>query len=343
MKWPISAADLWYLVSNAFPSCLLPQLRLLLPRWVTFSGWQKPSCAGWRETPGRTRVYSACVMGGNVSSTLGSSKTPSTHPALRYSRGACPNLLESIFTSFLISSSHQGLWLNQKVFRLNPVRKTLLQIPSKVCCLTEAGKNVLLSPAAGGVGGVGGMSSADHLLGEVPCISDNDLFKLVSISPLFKTLQEIRQCLHYSTNSGSSQHLHNGAETRTPQVKYDWSLKYIFCPCRSWAARAGEQRWLTYPDSTGQALTSALCRLLVWLPGDAVACNLSPVPLRASAAGRVPSHFIKPLRRGSAGLLFRRFSFWCHQSNPLSVRGTAWPRGTFPCNYPAIHGLHNIR
>ncbi|XP_029700281.1 zonadhesin [Takifugu rubripes] len=52
----------------------------------------------------------------------------------------------------------------------------------------------------------------DHLQGAAPCISDPDLFKLVSISPLFKTLQEICQRLHYSTNSGSSQHLHNEAE-----------------------------------------------------------------------------------------------------------------------------------
>lgn len=187
------------------------------------------------------------------------------------------------------------------------------------------------------------MFSADHLQGAAPCISDHDLFKLVSISPLFKTLQEICQGLHYSTNSGSSQHLHNGAETQSTQVKYSWGLKYIFCPCRSWTSRAGQQQCLTWPDSTGQALTSALCRLPVWLPDDAAACKLSPVPLGASAAGQVAPRFIKPLRRGSAGLLFGRFSFWCRQSNPLSVRGTAWPRGTFSCNYPAIHGLHNIR
>lgn len=159
-QWPISAADLWYFVLNYFPSCLLPQLRLSLPRWVTFSGWQRPFYVGWRETPGRTRVCSARVMAGKVSNTLGWSTATSTCPALRYSPGTFLNVLESNVrceTSFwTINSSHQWLWLNQKVFPSNPVRKTLFQSPSKACCLSEAGKNVLLSHAAGDPGAGGG-------------------------------------------------------------------------------------------------------------------------------------------------------------------------------------------
>ncbi|KAI4815467.1 hypothetical protein KUCAC02_005611 [Chaenocephalus aceratus] len=44
---------------------------------------------------------------------------------------------------------------------------------------------------------------------QAPCLSDHDLSKLVSISPLFKTLQEIQRSLHNLTTTGSDQHLHN--------------------------------------------------------------------------------------------------------------------------------------
>ncbi|XP_033971175.1 uncharacterized protein LOC117470490 [Trematomus bernacchii] len=44
---------------------------------------------------------------------------------------------------------------------------------------------------------------------KAPCLSDHDLSKLVSISPLFKTLQEIQQSLQNLTTTGSDQHLHN--------------------------------------------------------------------------------------------------------------------------------------
>ncbi|KAK5904685.1 hypothetical protein CesoFtcFv8_006221 [Champsocephalus esox] len=44
---------------------------------------------------------------------------------------------------------------------------------------------------------------------KAPCLSDHDLSKLVSISPLCKTLQEIQQSLHNLTTTGSDQHLHN--------------------------------------------------------------------------------------------------------------------------------------
>lgn len=57
------------------------------------------------------------------------------------------------------------------------------------------------------------LSSPAHLQSTAPCLSDQDLSKLVSISPLFKTLQEIQQCLQDLTAPGSYQHLHNGRET----------------------------------------------------------------------------------------------------------------------------------
>ncbi|XP_063762752.1 SCO-spondin isoform X2 [Eleginops maclovinus] len=50
-----------------------------------------------------------------------------------------------------------------------------------------------------------------HLQSTAPCLSDHDLSKLVSISPLFKTLQEIQQSLQNLTTAGSSQHLHNAS------------------------------------------------------------------------------------------------------------------------------------
>lgn len=68
----------------------------------------------------------------------------------------CRNQKLDIKRFWTINSSHQWLWLNQKVFLSNPVRKTLFQSPSKVRCLSETGKNVLLSHAAGDCGGGGG-------------------------------------------------------------------------------------------------------------------------------------------------------------------------------------------
>lgn len=56
-------------------------------------------------------------------------------------------------------------------------------------------------------------SCAVHLQSTAPCLSDHDLSTLVSMSPLFKTLQQIQQCLKNLTAAESHQHLHNGAET----------------------------------------------------------------------------------------------------------------------------------
>ncbi|CAF97492.1 unnamed protein product [Tetraodon nigroviridis] len=56
--------------------------------------------------------------------------------------------------------------------------------------------------------------SQDHLQSTAPCINDHELSDLLSISPLFKTLQEIQSHLQ----DFSSQHLHNGAETQSTQA-----------------------------------------------------------------------------------------------------------------------------
>ncbi|XP_068592031.1 uncharacterized protein [Cebidichthys violaceus] len=51
-----------------------------------------------------------------------------------------------------------------------------------------------------------------HLQSTAPYLSDNDLSRLVGISPLFKTLQEIQQSLQNLTTAESDQPLHNAAE-----------------------------------------------------------------------------------------------------------------------------------
>ncbi|XP_070685492.1 uncharacterized protein [Pempheris klunzingeri] len=48
-----------------------------------------------------------------------------------------------------------------------------------------------------------------HLQSTAPCVSDHDLSKLVGISPLFRTLQEIQQSLQDLTSVDSNQRLHN--------------------------------------------------------------------------------------------------------------------------------------
>lgn len=55
-------------------------------------------------------------------------------------------------------------------------------------------------------------SCAVHLQSAAPCLSDSDPSTLVSVSPLYKTLQEIQQSLKNLTTA-ESHHLHNGAET----------------------------------------------------------------------------------------------------------------------------------
>lgn len=61
------------------------------------------------------------------------------------------------------------------------------------------------------------LSSSVHLQSTAPCLSDHDLSKLVSISPLFKTLQEIQQSLQSLTKAESNQPLHNGTEKASMQ------------------------------------------------------------------------------------------------------------------------------
>lgn len=56
------------------------------------------------------------------------------------------------------------------------------------------------------------LSSLVHLQSAAPCVSDHDFSKLVTISPLFKTLQDIHQSLQNLTATGPSQHLHNGTD-----------------------------------------------------------------------------------------------------------------------------------
>lgn len=146
-----------------------------------------------------------------------------------------------------------------------------------------------------------------HLQSTAPCLSDQDLSRLVSMSPLFKTLQEIQKSLQDLTTADSNQHLHNGMieKNDNPRLHKDklneynsafwwiWSLKIDFPICFS-SCRVfcpGEPWWATYPNCPGQPLPPTLCHFLVWLPGDAVACKLPPVPPCASVAGQVNPHF----------------------------------------------------
>ncbi|KAK2847209.1 hypothetical protein Q5P01_010208 [Channa striata] len=55
-----------------------------------------------------------------------------------------------------------------------------------------------------------------HLQSAAPCLSDHDLSKLVTISPLFKTLHDIQQSLQNLTAAEPSQHLHNAMEHSVP-------------------------------------------------------------------------------------------------------------------------------
>lgn len=54
------------------------------------------------------------------------------------------------------------------------------------------------------------LSSLDHMQTTGPCVSDHDLSKLVALSPLFKTLQEIQQSLQNLSTDETRQHCHNG-------------------------------------------------------------------------------------------------------------------------------------
>ncbi|KAE8295323.1 hypothetical protein D5F01_LYC06249 [Larimichthys crocea] len=68
------------------------------------------------------------------------------------------------------------------------------------------------------------MTKAEHLQSTAPCLSDHDLSRLVSISPLFKTLQEIQLSLQDLTAADSNQHLHNAAAVYSVQENHDGQL-----------------------------------------------------------------------------------------------------------------------
>lgn len=53
----------------------------------------------------------------------------------------------------------------------------------------------------------------DHIQSTAPSLSDHDLSKIIMISPLFKTLQEIQQFLQNLTMDESKQYFSNGTET----------------------------------------------------------------------------------------------------------------------------------
>ncbi|XP_036928145.1 uncharacterized protein LOC119004899 isoform X4 [Acanthopagrus latus] len=63
-----------------------------------------------------------------------------------------------------------------------------------------------------------------HVQSTAPCLSDHDLSKLVSISPLFKTLQEIQQSLQDLSTAELNQHLHSAAVEHCVQESSDGKL-----------------------------------------------------------------------------------------------------------------------
>lgn len=103
-------------------------------------------------------------------------------------------------------------------------------IITKVCCFS---KHIMMFCHMMWVNSVFSPVGVQH---PAPCISDHDLSKLVSISPLFTTLQEIQQNLQDLTTAESSHHLHNGTDAwvnqsltpRPVRVSPIWSLKDIF-------------------------------------------------------------------------------------------------------------------
>ncbi|XP_024910932.1 uncharacterized protein LOC112486961 [Cynoglossus semilaevis] len=52
------------------------------------------------------------------------------------------------------------------------------------------------------------LCAEDHLQNNAPSLSDHDLSKLITISPLFKTLQDIQQSLQTLSTARSTQHVH---------------------------------------------------------------------------------------------------------------------------------------
>ncbi|XP_030600885.1 uncharacterized protein LOC115790973 [Archocentrus centrarchus] len=64
----------------------------------------------------------------------------------------------------------------------------------------------------------------DHVQSSAPSLSDHDLSKLVTISPLFKTLQEIQNSLQNLTINESKQHFNNEAADNSAKGNYDGHL-----------------------------------------------------------------------------------------------------------------------
>lgn len=85
-----------------------------------------------------------------------------------------------------------------------PMSQVLIYM--KVCCLFQVTVTLCVTTKLI-------LSSSAHLQSTAPCLSDNDLSKLVCISPLYKTLQEILHSLQSIATVEPSQHLHNGTDS----------------------------------------------------------------------------------------------------------------------------------
>ncbi|KAF7218945.1 putative LOC107380621-like protein [Nothobranchius furzeri] len=65
------------------------------------------------------------------------------------------------------------------------------------------------------------MNKAEAISSETACFSDYDLSKLVIVSPLFKTLQEIQQALQNLTKDELQQHLHSAHVEHSTQENHN--------------------------------------------------------------------------------------------------------------------------
>lgn len=74
------------------------------------------------------------------------------------------------------------------------------------------------------------LCSPDCTQTAAPCFSEDNLSKLVTVSPLFKTLQEIQQSLQQLTTDESHQHSHKGAKTKLSfSLKVKFTMNYVQC------------------------------------------------------------------------------------------------------------------
>ncbi|CAG6003426.1 unnamed protein product, partial [Menidia menidia] len=67
-------------------------------------------------------------------------------------------------------------------------------------------------------------SDIEYAQSAVPSLSDHDLSKLVTMSPLFKTLQEIQRSLRNNTTNESHQHQHNASTEHSFKGNHDGQL-----------------------------------------------------------------------------------------------------------------------